>query len=162
MDFVIKPGLYIKSFTSKSEKEIVLRYVDIDDVEQMTEFINDLSNEDTFISLSGEQFTLEEENKYIQETLDKLENGSAIKIIATHNNRIIGTADILRLFRRSSHVGRLGITINKEFRKDGVGKEMINTLLDVAKQLGYNLIQLEVFAINGHALNDTKSSGLWR
>lgn len=158
-DNVIVPGKVIKSFVSKSGKPIVLRFAQLSDLEQMTKYINDVSAENTFITLSGEVLTLEEEAKYLQDALDKIERNEAIKVFAFHNNLLIGSADISRLIRRSKHVGHVGISIKKEYRDEGIGFEMLKTLIDLARNLEYKLFELTVFAINEPAIHLYKKVG---
>src|SRR3989344_7308432 len=115
------PGASIKTFTSKNGREVILRFPKEDDLQQLTDFINEVSKEDTFISLSGEQFTLEEEKKYVDDVLKKMQEGTVAKIVATINNQIVGTADVTRQERRTKTVGIFGITIAKDYRGEGIG-----------------------------------------
>lgn len=56
---MFQPGKIVKTFTSKSGKKIVIRYPQWKDLNQLTEYINKLSAEDTFTTFSGEKITKE-------------------------------------------------------------------------------------------------------
>lgn len=45
-------GKIIKKFKTKKGKEIVIRYLKWEDLDELTRYVNDLSKEDTFVNLS--------------------------------------------------------------------------------------------------------------
>ena len=59
------PGKIIKTFISKKGIQITLRYPVWEDLQQMTDYINTLSQEDTYIIFSGEKVSLEHEAVYL-------------------------------------------------------------------------------------------------
>lgn len=153
------PGEIVKTFTSKKGNTVVLRLAKREDLQSMTDFINQASREDTFISLSGEQLTIEEEAKYLNEVLEKMAKGEAVKLFVFVNDALIGSADITRMQRRSQHVGLVGIIIKKEYRAEGIGKAMIETLFNLAQKMGLLMLELSCFANNTTACNLYTSVG---
>ena len=56
---------------TKTGKEILIRYPETGDLEEMLNFINELSDERTFIRYQGEHETLESEKKYLESRLEE-------------------------------------------------------------------------------------------
>jgi RimJ/RimL family protein N-acetyltransferase len=153
------PGITISEFASKKGKNIVLRLPYEDDVEQMLHYINTLSKEDTYISRSGEQLTLAEEQKYLDKALENLEKGNGFLLLAIHNNQQVGIADVTRMEGRSKHVGRLNISLAIEFREEGIGSEMISILSDLARKIGLQMLELIVYSVNERGIHVYTKSG---
>lgn len=51
---------------TKTGKNIIIRYPLMSDVNQMRDFMNTVSKEQTFIRFQGEQLSLEEEENYLK------------------------------------------------------------------------------------------------
>lgn len=130
---------------------VVLRLVKPDDLQAMTDYANQLSKEDTFVSLSGEQFTLEEEKKHLDSFLDKMKKQTGLLLVAFVNDMLVGITDLTCLERRSKHVGKIGLSIKKEYRGEGIGKEMLVSLCELAKQMDLRMVELGCFANNTSA-----------
>lgn len=143
-------GRIISKIKSKSGKEIVFRYISIEDYKAMADYINKISDEKTFITFQGEKMKYEDEEKFVIGQLKNIENYKAVMILALHNEKIIGISGIDLKPRVEDHVGIFGITIAKEFRGDGVGKAFMKLVIDEAvKNLtGMRIIILGVFANN--------------
>jgi len=135
---------------TKKGKEIIVRYVVAEDLEKLLEYINTLSKEQTFIRFQGEQLTVEEEKKYLEDYLKKHKEGKAIYLVAFCKKVLIGICDIHLEDKISSHVGIFGITIKKEFRGEGIGKLLMDlTIKEAQKNLkDLRIISLGVFSNN--------------
>jgi len=138
---------------TKSEKEIIIRYLESDDVVEMTGYINELSKEKTFITFQGEEISLDDEKKYIDEFLKKIDKKTGIKLLAIHDSKIIGISDIFLAERTASHVGIFGLTVASEFRNQGIGKLLMDLVIKEAEKEMPNLkiITLGVFSKNSIA-----------
>lgn len=136
--------------TSKSGRKFIVRYPEISDSDDLLNYINTISLEKTYITFQGEQLTLDEEIKYIQKTIDLRTEHKAATLIVVCDDKIIGSAEIDLGRRNESHVGTLGITVAKDFRGDGIGKQYMQALIDEAiKTLpALRVIKLIVFANN--------------
>ena len=142
----------IKSFTSKSGRKIDLRYPTEQDLEGLLSFINELSLEDTYIRYSGVIVTREEEQQFLTDTLRKIKNDTSVMLLACEEDKIIGNSGISRDSAKGSrlhHVGTFGISLRKQFRGDGIGRILMETVLSEAKQkLNLKIAILTVFANN--------------
>lgn len=139
--------------TTKSGKQILLRYPQFSDAPALTEYINTLIAEDEFLLINQIQ-SLEEEGQYLESVLSSMKDGNAIKIFAFADGQLVAGVDLRRKPYKSSHVGTLGISIAKEFRDQGLGGLLIQEILQQAKELlRLQLVDLTCFANNPRALH---------
>lgn len=151
------PGKVVKEFTTKSGKKAIIRYPKWEDLQSMTDLMNDISAEDTFISFSGEQLTIKEEVGYLGSQFVEMELGNVIKLFCEIDGKLVGACDVRRESsrrERTKHVGIFGLMIAKDFRGDGIGGALSQAVIDEAKEKisGLKLIWLHCFAINTAAL----------
>lgn len=157
----MKSGEIILRKRLSDQEELVIRYPVKEDAKILCDYMNTLSKEKTFITFQGEILSLEEEIKYLNSFINKIENGKAVKLFAFVNDKLIGVSDIVLGERTSAHVGTFGITIAKEFRNKGIGKLLIKTALEEAKKniKDLKIITLGVFANNNIAFEIYKKFG---
>ena len=80
---------------------------------------------------------------------------SSIILVATVDSQIVGMLDFSAGHRkRIAHTGNFGVSINKYFRDDGIGKILIQTLLNWAAQHPViEKVNLKVHATNSRAIS---------
>lgn len=141
---------YIDVFITKSGKEIKFRYPNIADVKILTDYINKISNEKTFILYQGEQQTLESETKWLNDKLKKISNKECVYLCAFYGNRLIGSSEITLKDKVKAHIGSFGITVDQDFRGIGIGKKLMELVLaeSVKNIPNLKIIELEVFGNN--------------
>lgn len=141
--------------------DYLIRYPKRTDVEELCRYINELSKEKTFISFQGEEISLKDERLYVNSQLKKIKDKKSVQLVVEINNRIEGVSGIDTKGRVNNHIGLFGISISKNFRGQGIGKKLIETVLDECKKnLNHiKIIHLECFATNETACNLYKSVG---
>ena len=113
------------------------------------DFINKISLEKTFITFQGEQLTLKEETKYINNKLEQIKNGQAVHLLAFVNGNLAGSSDVNPSIKIKPHRGVFGIVLAQKYRHDGVGRILMETVLKEAKKIkNLRIITLEVFGDN--------------
>lgn len=144
-------------FQGKTKKgtEIFVRYPEAGDVEEMLQYINELSKEKTFIRYQGEQETLESESKWLEERLNQIKNKKAVHLLAFYNDKLVGATEIHMMDKTEKHIGILGISISKDFRGNGLGKLLVELILKEAKRkiLAIKIVTLQVYSTNDIAKN---------
>lgn len=157
----MKPGSVVLEKNHNGDR-VVIRYVDKHDVEVLHKYINQLSKEQTFISYQGEEISMEEEQKHVEDVVKKISDGVQVKLLLLINGEVCGVSEV-GLLRRSamSHVGGLGLSLSSHVRGRGLGRLMIETTIKEAvdKLNGLRMIELTVFATNDIARNLYKSCG---
>lgn len=142
--------------------DLIIRHCRRDDVEQLLTFFNTLSKEQTFIMYQGKQLTHEEEEKYVTDFVKKAEKGYGVKLLAFHNDMLIGMGDVTRsTFEAESHIGAFGLMIARDWRGKGLGSFLMDKTLEEAKKYMTELkiIRLGVFKNNPVAENMYKKKG---
>lgn len=148
----------LTTFTTKTGQEAVIRYAELSDAENLTNFINNFSLEDRFTRFSGEQLSLEEEKEYIQSEVKAIAAGDAVKLFCYVNQQLAGVCDIHRdtsLLTRKRHAGVLGLIVGKDFRGQGIGQQLMSTTIEEAQKhiSGLRMVKLDCFATNVPALS---------
>ena len=150
---------YSSQITLKNGDVVSLRYPAYEDAAELREYINRIVAEDTRILLDH-TVTLEEEQEYLSSFLASMEKDDAIKLFVVHDGMIVGAADIRRQLFKQKHVGMFGISISKDFRGMGLGREIMKVLLGQAKSvMDVEMVILSVNAENVAALSLYKSLG---
>lgn len=147
--------------TTQTGMPITIGYPLIDDVAQMTEYINTLSLEETYILRQGRQETLESEAKYVKEVLEKIGNKQEVYLEVFTPNKLIGSSGIILRTDSAEHEGVFGISLAKEYRGQGIGKLLMHFVLEEAeKELpALKIVTLGVFGDNPIAKHMYESFG---
>jgi len=135
---------------TKTGKEIIIRYPQLGDEVEMLKFINQISDEKTFIRYQGEHETLESEVKYLESVLNAIRNQKEVRLLVLSNNQLIASTDIHLLDKTEKHIGIFGIIISKDFRGEGLGTLLMELILKEAeRELNeLRIATLEVYATN--------------
>ena len=139
-------------YTGKTKKgtDILIRYPLKSDVEAMTQYINTLSKEQTFILFQGEQNTVSQEMKYLRSLLTKVKNKKAVCLLVFQGDMLIGHSQIEMKEKAEKHIGNFGISIAQGFRGEGIGKLLMQLVLEEGKKYleGFRTCTLSVFSNN--------------
>lgn len=135
---------------TETGKEILIRYPETGDLEKLLNFINELSDEKTFIRYQGEHETKESEEEWLKVRLKEIESKKTVHLLAFSGSELAGATEIRLRDMTEKHIGVFGITIAKTFRGNGIGKVLMDLIVKEAiKELpGLRIITLEVFSTN--------------
>lgn len=140
--------------------EVVVRYPQYSDLEEMCTYMNIISKEKTYITWQGEKISIDYEKKYLKGVMERIKNKQAVKLLLFINNKLAGISDVSLYNRVQSHVGDLGISISKDYRGKGFGKLLLKQILNESKKLlALKIITLAVFATNDRAIVMYKKFG---
>lgn len=149
----MKPGQIVYQ-----DSEIVIRSSQPGDEKIMANYINAISKEKTFIRFQGESISLEEEKKYLEGQLKRIEKNESVHLLAFSQETLIGIAGLDMKDKIASHVGVFGISVAKGFRGKGIGKLLMETVLKEAEK---NIPQLKIVSL-GVFSNNTRAIALYR
>jgi len=144
-----------KEITLKDGRTCILRSAEKQDAAEMLRYMVQVLSETPYLLSTSEEFAqipLEKEEAFIENTLAA---ERAVMITAFDGDRIIGSADLRSAGNRQrvQHRCGMGITILKEYWSVGLGSAMMEAVIDCAKQLGYEQLELEVISGNRRALS---------
>ena len=149
----METGMIVKTVRSNKGHDVVIRYPKWEDVDALTEYINELSQEDTFITVHHEVMTKENEMHYLADNFCKMEKGDMIQLFAFVEGVFAANCSIERGTRRMKHVGTVAIAIQKAYREEGIGTVLLETLIAQAKKLPLALLTLSCYETNDRALH---------
>jgi len=141
-------------------KNITIRKAKIEDAQAVLQYLDQIGKESDNLTFGEEGigYTLEDEEKMIQ-SYD--ENLNSTMFIALDSNQIVSIGNLSASKReRTKHVSVLGISVLKSHWRQGIGKKMMNTLIDFAKQApDTKAVHLEVRSDNRIAIHLYESVG---
>lgn len=117
--------------------------------------VNSVIAEKKYLALS-QPFSLEESKQFIQKGI---QNQYPYYFVINEDNDVIGWCDITPKEQFNTTIGYLGMGILKQYRHQGIGKELIKTALEGAKKYGFLWIILNVRLSNKEAVSLYESVG---
>jgi len=126
----------------------------VEDAQNIIEYLDQIGKESDNLTFGEEGigYTVEDEIKVIQ---GFEENLNSMMFIALDQNRIVSIGNLSASKRdRTKHISVLGISVLKDYWRQGIGKQMMNRLIDFAIQApDTKFIHLEVRSDNNHAIH---------
>jgi RimJ/RimL family protein N-acetyltransferase len=149
-----------KEFTLKNGKTSTLRTAAIKDASQIVKLMKDIVKEGEFTLAEPDEYrtTVKSESSKIRKFRDAL---GKIYLVLTVKNEVTGFISFNNWdTRRTAHTGLFSVYIKKKWRGVGIGKILVNGMLDWAKTNPLNRkISLFVFSTNRNAIALYKKLG---
>lgn len=135
--------------TDKKSRTIVLRSAEVADAAALIEYLRVTATETTFLlrELDEIKITIGEEERFIQSRTDAERE---LMLVATIDGKHVGSCSLMSVGSNARHRHRcsVAIALYKEFCGAGIGTLMMQTILGVAKESGYEQAELEVVSNN--------------
>ena len=115
---------------------IIYRKVKESDAEQIVAFYNYVGGETNYLSFEKDEYPLNVEAQI--QSIRALENNQTnIMLLALDGEEIVGIATINSTYKiKARHTGEFGIVIAKKYQGQGIGTELMNQLIEWAKNNG--------------------------
>ena len=141
-----------KQIILKDGTTCVLRSPNELDAEKMIEYLKMTSKETYFMTRYPEEINITID-KEIEILKDILNNDKDIMIAAFVNNELAGNASIrcIREHIKLKHRAGFGISIKEKYWNNGIGNQLIREIIEQAREMGYEQIELGVFSDNEKA-----------
>ncbi|MFA5933065.1 MAG: GNAT family protein [Microgenomates group bacterium] len=151
----MQPGQIIFQGKTKKDLEILVRYPQQGDAQLLCDYINTLSLEKTFIRFQGEQVSLEDEQKYLDNQLKGIGEGTVAMLLVFDGIKLIAVSDINMKDKAEKHIGYFGISVAKEYRGKGIGGLLMDLVIKEAEKnlKDLKIIELSVFSDNPVAMS---------
>lgn len=140
--------------------QFILREATAEDAEAVLAYTKEILADSPYLMTTSEEFTQTASQQ--QEWLTRMaEDPNKLVIIAEFNELIIGFLDFHNGNRiRNRHQGAFGMSVKREYRNAGVGKALLDALLEWAEgNTEIEKVTLEVFSDNAHAIALYKKLG---
>ena len=149
-----------KSIKLKNNISCQLRNARISDADDLIKYLKITAKETPYLVREPEEITItkEQEEAFIQKIIDKEKE---VMLIATLDGKHIGNCTLMSSgnFKRFSHRCSVAIALYQEYCGKGIGRVMLQTILEVAKNCGYEQAELEVVTTNEPAIGLYQSLG---
>jgi RimJ/RimL family protein N-acetyltransferase len=131
---------YPKSFVLKNKREVIIRPMIKEDVEELYKFFSKLDRED-------KQFLRDDVSKreVIEKWAENLNYDVVLPLLAFYNGEVVadGTLHASNYFW-SRHVAEIRLVVAKDFRNVGLGKKIVSELFFIAIKRGFKKIIAQI------------------
>lgn len=149
-----------KEIQTKDGRRVVLRHARPEDAAALIDFLKITATETRFLLSEPEEitFTIEQEEAFIQSRID---SDNELLLVATIDGQHIGNCSLSAMGpkQRYRHRCSVAIALYREYCGLGLGRQMMQAVLDQANRCGYEQAELEVVADNAAAIALYQSLG---
>lgn len=138
----------------KDGRTATLDWIEEDDLPELVEALNSVIREGKFLFMNNE-IDMEEERKWFQRST----KAGMLFLVARVDGKVVGGASIQPFPDKRSHVTDFVIFIRDGYRNVGLGTELTKAFVEVAKEHGFEILRLSVFATNKRAFHVYKKCG---
>jgi len=147
--------LRAEEITLRDGRTVVLRPARMEDAESTMRNVNRIGRERIYIMVE-EVPDIESERRWLEE-FDGVRN---VLIVAVDRREVIGAADChAGVFPKDRHIGGIGIAIQDGWREAGLGRRLMERILEWMRARGFAKAELAVFATNVRARRLYESLG---
>ena len=131
---------------------IVIEKAAAPDAEELLQYLKQVGSETDNLTFGAEgmPFSIEEEEAFLKAIEKSSDN---VMFVAKIDGRIAGNASLSRLPRRMNHRGDFAVSVLKEYWNQGVGSQLLQAILEFAKENDFEMIDLQVRSDNLHAVH---------
>lgn len=147
--------MYVPSKIIKDKKgrEIMFRSAEENDAEKLIDYLKTTAAETSFLIREPDEITLsiKQEQDFIKM---KKASKNELQLIAEIGGKHIGNCSLMNIggYKRYRHRCEIAIALYKEYCGLGIGKAMLEFVLDIAEKIGYEQAELEVLTSNKPAI----------
>ncbi len=148
-----------KIFNDKKLKIGELSEYNLKDAKRFLDFINSLIGEKAQILLDKKP-SLKEERIWLGGQLKETKSNKKVYLVAQSNDIIAGSIEVGAGVGHADRIGTLHIAIRNGYRRIGLGKYLMESIIKLAKRrLKVKIIKIPVFDTNKPAIGLYKSCG---
>ena len=140
-------------FMDKLGREVCLRNAEESDAAALMDYLRITTAETPYLIREPEEvtITLVQEKNFVK---SKIDAERELLLIAVIDGKHIGNCSLMSIapYKRYAHRCEIAIALYQEYCGCGIGKVMLQTVLDVAKNVGYEQAELEVISDNQKAI----------
>jgi len=141
-------------------KQIIIRTFRLDDSREIIKHKINVAKTTIFMNRLEDE--VDQDIESTKAIVEKFNNDPmACFVGAFINDRLVGSFAIRPLLNlaKTKHRASFGISVDSEYRHLGIGKKMIETMIDIARQIGFDQIELDVVTTNNVAKHLYQSYG---
>ena len=135
-------------FEARDGTRTIIRELVKTDAEQLMRHANRVIDEPMSGLSRDKKIVLKEEIEWLKRRLEDIHSKRAVTLVAELDGQVVGRCDIDRRRNKESHRAVLGIAVRKELRGKGIGEELINRTIQLARQRMKGLEQIDLMTIS--------------
>jgi len=125
------------------------------DAESANDAVNAIAAEKWYLA-TVDGFSKEQTRAFLKQVVD----GNLPQVLAVAEDQVVGFCDVIpHTAKGFTHVGRLGMGVRSGWRRQGIGRRLLDACLSLARNAGIEKVELEVFADNVVAVRLYESFG---
>jgi len=130
-------------------RKVAIRPTTLDDAERLLDNINRICAEDVYLMMDEVPWDLDRERRWLSE-FDGEQN--VLFVALAQDGSLVGQVDShAGRFPKIRHVGTIGIAIRDGWREIGLGRILMDRILEWMRARGFRKAELSVFAMNVRA-----------
>lgn len=148
------PGQEIHRFKTKSGEEAVIRLPRWEDLPALTEYINEISKEDTYITVFNHEISYEEETEYLVKVFRNIELKKELVLLCFVGESLVAVSTFKQdseQGKRDDHIAVFGISVKADFRNAGIGFMLARTVI---KEGIKHIPDIKIVRLNVYGGND--------
>ncbi|MEK6661345.1 MAG: GNAT family N-acetyltransferase [candidate division NC10 bacterium] len=146
---------YPKKVRLQSGTSVTIRPMVKEDADKLYAFFSRVPREDRLFLRDDVSI-----RDVIDSWTQELDYGKVLPLVAEVGGNIVGDATLhRRTFGWTSHVGKVRLVIDKDYRGKGLGTVLIEELIDIAKKAGLEQLVAELMSNQTGALSAFKGLG---
>ena len=151
---------YEKTINLKDGRRCLIRNATAYDAEDILSNLKKVREETNFLLTYPDEkgFSFEEEKSFLSK---KEESAAEVQLCALVGDVIVGLARVSTIgaWEKINHRAELGLSIEKDFWRLGIGSELTAACIDCATKAGFRQLELEVVGDNRNAIDLYKKMG---
>lgn len=142
-----------ETLTLQDGRKITIRSVEPEDAACMLQYMKIMLGETPFLLRTPEEFSYTPEEE-AQVLAGRKNDPRSLMLVAETEGQIVASADVCSHGAKSRvlHRAELGISVRKDYWRQGIGSALMDRLISFAKQSGFEQIELTVESKNLRAL----------
>ncbi len=144
-----------KKVKLKDGRTTMLDWLKESDLPELVEVLNSVIREGKYLFMNNVITDMEEERRWYKRSSKE----GMLYLVASVDGKIVGGASIHPRTDKRSHVAEFGVFIRDGYRNLGLGTTLTNTFTEVARERGFEILQLSVYATNKRAFHVYKKCG---
>ena len=144
-----------KAVKLKDGRTTTLDWLEEKDLPEVVEALNSVIREGKYLFMNNEITDMEEERRWFERGTKE----GMLYLVARVDGKLVGGASIHPHAHKRSHVAEFGIFIRDGYRNSGLGTALTKMFIEIAKERGFEVLQLSVYATNKRAFHVYKKCG---
>ena len=141
----------MKEYPTKDGRVVVIHDATEDDLQAIIDLWNRVASEGKYLAT---EHVTDFQHRWFAQTI---KGKTGLWVVSKIDARIVGACNVIPRglggVNKSRHVLTSGMAVLKEYRGIGIGKALMNYVINWAKTQNYEKISLSVFSTNAPALN---------